>query len=169
MKRQIASVLAVVVAAAAGAAEPLRFGGFHTRIEGGADWEPRCRSGEHADVVVRVADAGGDLVFWRGTSYLPEWRTPRGTWRLAEIVPRQGDGPPERPDRVNAYSNAAVVASTADEVTVRWRYLARFTPGNPHGDVRQENIVEETFVISRGGAVERTIRRASRWTTSRRR
>ena len=161
MQRPLASALVFLVAAAAAAAEPLRFGAYHTRLENGADWESRCRSGPHADVVVRVAEAGGDLVFWRGTGYLPEWRTPRGTWRLAEIVPRRGDGPPERPDRANVYSNVAIVASTPDEVTVRWRYLARFAPGNPHGDVRPDNVVEETFVISRAGTVERTVRRGT--------
>ncbi len=151
----------LLLASAASAAEPLRFGGYHTRIETGADWEARCRSGADADLVVRVADAGGELVFWRGTGYLPEWKTPRGTWRLAEVVPRSGDGPPERPDRVNAYSNVALVDSGPDQVTVRWRYLAHFAAGNPHGDVRLENVVEETFVISRDGVVERTIRRGT--------
>lgn len=160
MNRSPAIVLAVLAATAA-AAEPLRFGAYHTRLQTGAEWESRCRSGEHADLVVRVAEAGGELVFWRGTGYLPEWRTPQGTWRLAEIVPRSGDGPPGRPDRVNAYSNVAVVAERADEVTVRWRYLAHFAAGNPHGDVRQENIVEETFVVSRAGTIDRMVRRGT--------
>ena len=65
------------------------FGAYYTRLNTGADWEAYSRTGPHADIVVRLPKAGGQLVFWRGNSYLPYWKTDQGQWDLTEIVPAQ--------------------------------------------------------------------------------
>jgi len=46
----------------------------------------------------------------------------RQTRSVARLIPRQGDGPDERPDNHNIACNAAIVAQTDASVTVHWRY-----------------------------------------------
>ncbi len=134
---------------------------FYTRKQTGQDWESYCRSGEVADVVVRLPAVGGELVFWRGNSYLPYWKTNQGQWNLDEWVRRSGDGVAPRPDRVNTYSNVAIIEDTPQRVVIRWRYLATFGAGNPHVAVHATNFVEEMFVVRPSGEMERTVRRGT--------
>jgi hypothetical protein len=90
-----------------------------------------------------------------------------GQWRLAEIIPRTGDGAEPMPDRVNVYSHVAIIENSPDQVIVNWRYLASFTAGNPHGDVSPNNFVDETFTITPDGQVRRIVKmgtaRAADW------
>ena len=139
-------------------AAPVEFGAYYTRLVTGQDWETFSRTGKDADVVVRVPKAGGQLVFWRGTSYLPYWKTDKGQWNLDEIIARSGDGPKSMPDRVNAYSHAEVMENTAATAVIHWRYLSGFTAGNPHGNVNPNRFVDETFAITPTGSVTRLIR-----------
>ena len=76
-----------------------------TTPESGLDepFERYCRTGEDADIVVKIGQPAGRLVFWRGQSYLPYWQTTAGRWSFPEIVPRRGDGEGSMPDRVNSY------------------------------------------------------------------
>ena len=57
------------------------------RYDSGADWEKAARVAQHADIVVRP-DTGGELVFWRGSSYLPYWKSASGKWYLDELFDR---------------------------------------------------------------------------------
>lgn len=50
--------------------EPTNFGAYYTKLETGKAWEEYARVGPHADIVTRVLGAHGELVFWRGNSYL---------------------------------------------------------------------------------------------------
>lgn len=138
------------------------FGACYTDLDTGADWEAYSRTGPHPDVVVRLPAAGGLLVFWRGNSYLPYWKTEQGEWNLTEIVPRSGDGAKPMPDRVNAYSHVEIIEATSAAVKVHWRYLPSFTAGNPHGQVSPTNFVEELFTITPGGRVQREVRQGTR-------
>ena len=114
---------------------PLDFGGYYTEVKAGQAWEAYSRTGKDADVVVQLTKAGGQLVFWRGASYLPFWKTVNDQWSLEEIIPRSGDGIQPMPDRVNAYSHVELIENTPAVVMVHWRYLASFGAGNPHANV----------------------------------
>ncbi len=46
------------------------FFAFYTRIDSGEEFEKDARVGRYADIIVQVAP-GLEVVFWRGTSYLP--------------------------------------------------------------------------------------------------
>ena len=157
MKPILVSLSLPLFAASCLAASPLGFGAYYTRLETGQDWEKLSRTGKDADVVVRIPQAGGQLVFWRGTSYLPYWKTDKGRWSLDEIVPRSGDGPKSMPDRLNVYSHAEVIANTSGDAVIHWRYLSSFTAGNPHANVNPNRFVDETFHINADGSVTRYV------------
>ncbi len=157
----VMSALALPVLRSASGSE-IEFGAYYTELKSGQDWEAHSRTGQYADVVVNVAKAGGSLVFWRGNSYLPYWKTAKGQWNLAEIIPRAGDGTEPMPDRCNVYSHVEVIENSAARVIARWRYLPSFTAGNPHGNVKADNFVDETFMITPDGKVNRVIKQAAK-------
>jgi hypothetical protein len=129
---------------------------YYTRVDSGEAFEQHSRTGPYADIVLEVV--GGRLVFWRGSSYLPYWETPEGRWSVDEIVPRRGDGPAGRPDRVNTYSRVALIESTPERAVVHWRYLPEFGGTNPHVGVTPTGFVDEYFAVIPGGEVTRTVR-----------
>jgi hypothetical protein len=135
------------------------FGGYYTRLNTGQDWEAYSRTGEFADLIVRLQ--AGSLVFWRGNSYLPYWKTRNGQWNLDEIIPRSGDGAGSMPDKVNTYSHVEFIQNTSSLIMVHWRYLANFTAGNPHGRVSPDNFVDEMFTITPDGRVKRVVKKGT--------
>ena len=140
------------------AGSQIDFAAFYTQLNTGQPWEALSRTGKYADIVVQVSKAGGKLIFWRGNSYLPFWKTDKGQWDFAEIIPRSGDGEKPMPDRANVYSHAEVIENTTSVVVVHWRYLSCFTAGNPHGNVNPNNFVDELFTITPNGQVKRVIK-----------
>ncbi|HEX3934573.1 MAG TPA: hypothetical protein VHW43_07820, partial [Puia sp.] len=42
----------------------VEFGAYYTKIKKGLPWEEYSRTGDHADIVVKLSKAGGKLVFW---------------------------------------------------------------------------------------------------------
>ncbi len=138
------------------------FYSYYTRLKSGETFEPYSRVGDAADIVVNVGGVGGRLVFWRGTSYLPCWETGKGRWPLEEMVPRRGDGPATMPDRVNLFSHAEIIESTASKVMVHWRYLSSFTPGNPRGGLDPNNFVEEVFTVTPDGRITRMVKQGTK-------
>ena len=134
------------------------FGAYYTKINTGQNWEPYSRTGDRADIIVKLSNAGGQLVFWRGNSYLPYWKTKQGCWNFTEIIPRSGNGAGPMPDKANVYSDAEIIENTTKQVIIHWRYLSKFTEGNPHKGVNADNFVEETFTITAGGEVKREIK-----------
>lgn len=137
------------------------FGAYYTRLNAGQSWEAFSRTGEYADIVVQVPKADGQLVFWRGNSYLPYWKTDKGQWDLAEIVARSGDGTKSMPDKVNAYSHVEIIENTPAALVVHWRYLSSFTAGNPHGNVSPNNFVDEVFTITPDARVKRVVKQGT--------
>ena len=156
----VMSAFALLVPRSSAGSE-IEFGAYYTEIKSGQDWEAYSRTDQYADVVVNVAKAGGSLVFWRGNSYLPYWKTAKGQWNLAEIIPRTGDGAEPMPDKCNVYSHVEVIENSPARVMVRWRYLPGFTAGNPHGNVKVDNFVDETFMMTPDGKVSRVIKQAA--------
>jgi hypothetical protein len=60
------------------------FGAYYTQLSTGQAWESYSRTGKYADMVVRLSQAGAELVFWRATANLPYWKTEKGQWDLSE-------------------------------------------------------------------------------------
>ena len=138
------------------------FCAYYTRVESGDSFEKFSRTGDYADIIVKVGAPEGRLVFWRGTSYLPYWETVEGKWSLEEIVPRHGDGTAAMPDRVNLFSHVEIIESTASKVIVHWRYLSSFTAGNPRGGLDPNNFVEEVFTITPDGRITRVVKQGTK-------
>lgn len=132
---------------------------YYTRITSDHEFEQRSRTGAYADIVVEVG--GGKLCFWRGSSYLPYWETDGGRWFVEELVPRRGDGPPQRPDRVNRFSRVALIESRPERAVVLWRYLPTFSGSRPPEGVDATEFVEELFTINNRGVVERVVRKGA--------
>ena len=129
---------------------------YYTKIDSGQEFERYSRTGPYADIVVELE--GGKFVFWRGSSYLPYWETRRGKWFVDELLERRGDGPPERPDRVNTYSRVIIAERTPERILVCWRYLPIFGGKNPHVGVDATYFVEEYFDVKGDGTVTRTVK-----------
>ena len=148
-----------------GAVVPLtqsdNFGAYYSKINSGQEFEKYSRTGDYADIVVDFGAENGRFVFWRGSSYLPYWETAKKRWFVDEIFPRKGDGPKERPDKVNTYSRVAIIEKGPKQAIVHWRYLPEFQPGNAHGGVDQRKFVDEYFYLKPNGEVERTIRKGT--------
>jgi len=132
---------------------------YYTKVSKGESWEKESRTTEHADIIVELNT--GKLLFWRGTSYLPVWETEKGSWTVDEMIERKGDGPDSRPDDHNTFSSVRIIESGAQRVWINWRYLPRFTAGNPKGNVDHLNFVEEDFIIYPDGKVNRTFRQGT--------
>ena len=137
------------------------FGAFYTKLESGQAFEKYSRTWSDPDIVVDLGKYNEMFVFWRGTSYLPIFKSDKGEWKVDEMVKRQGDGTTQMPDRTNALSHVKIIKSGLDEVVVHWRYLPEFTRSNPQKGVNPDKFVEEYFYIHPGGKVKRTIRQGT--------
>ncbi|MBN1414846.1 MAG: LamG domain-containing protein [Bacteroidales bacterium] len=138
---------------------------YYTRYTDPANvqpWEEYSRTGDYPDIVVRLSKFDdGQMVFWRGNSYLPFWKTSYGQWNFTEKVTRTGDGTGSMPDRVNTYSHVRIIENTASKVIIHWRYLSFFKEGNPHDSVNPRNFVDEVFTITPDGLINRVIKQAT--------
>jgi len=138
------------------------FGAYYTKLNSGQEFEKYTRTGPYADVVVEVG--GGQLIFWRASSYLPHIKTSSGREYVEEVVERSGDGFGMRPDRVNTFSRVKIVENTPSKVVVHWRYEPNFSlsefPVRPV-DANPFEMVDEYFTITSDGHVTRTIRQGT--------
>ncbi len=137
------------------------FGAYYTKLDTGADFEKYYRAGEFTDVVVDMGKDNGQLIFWRGTSYLPMWKTAKGEWMLDELIKRKGDGPKKRPDKVNLFSVVKIIESNNEQVVIHWRYLPEFGDGNPKTGVASTKFVDEYFYIQPDGSIKRTLKKGT--------
>jgi len=135
------------------------FGAYYTKINSGENFEQISRTGEYTDIIVDLGTDNGNLIFWRGSSYLPYWETAKGQWYLGELIPRSGDGTGKRPDKVNTYSVVKIVKNTSESVVIHWRYYPNFTGTNPHMNVFYSGFCDEYFEIKPDGNITRTLRR----------
>jgi hypothetical protein len=138
------------------------FGAYYTHIVTNDEFEKYTRTGDYADIIVDLGKENGKFVFWRGSSYLPYWETPKGEKVFVdEIIPRSGNGTKTMPDKVNSFSVVKTIESTSDKVVVHWRYLPVFGKGNPAADVITTNFVDEYFTFAPDGTVERKIKQGT--------
>ncbi len=141
---------------------PAPFYAYYTHLQSSAVFEQYSAAGEYADIVVVLP--AGKLVFWRGTSYLPQWQTSKGKWNLEELVPRQGDGDKTMPDRANTFSHVAIIKSSLDTILVHWRYLPVFKLSEypfAHVGFGPTDFVDEYFTITPNGKVRRKLIRGT--------
>ena len=122
----------------------------YLRVNSGEPWEASERVSDYADVKIVLEDLG-ELVFWRGYSYLPYWQTPTGQWLMDEAVPRSGDGTAQRPDKINRFSRVRIIENTAARVVVHWRYIPDFAK------TRFADFVDEYFTVYPDGVCIRTV------------
>lgn len=132
---------------------------YYTKIDSGQSFERYSRTGPYADIIVKLDQ--GRLVFWRGSSYLPYWETAQGKWYVDELFERKGDGPPERPDKVNTFSRVIIAEKSSDRTLICWRYLPQFGGKNPHVGADATEFVEEYFEIQANGQVTRTVKQGT--------
>ena len=66
------------------------------------------------------------LVFWRGTSYVPCWVSENGIWYLNEWLETWGSDVAScaEPlmDRICQYSHVRIIENTSARVVIHWRY-----------------------------------------------
>jgi hypothetical protein len=149
----------VVVLAASDIAVAGKISAYYAKVDSGQEFEKYSRTGPYADIVIEAG--AGKFVFWRGSSYLPYWETGKGKWFVDEVIPRSGDGPRQRPDKVNTYSRIFLIESAPEKAVVWWRYLPKFGGKNPHTGVDATKFVDEYFTITADGNVTRTIRQGT--------
>jgi hypothetical protein len=139
------------------------FFAYHAKVNSGEDWEAHSRTARHADLVIQLES--GQLIFHRKYSYRPYWKTALGQWLVDEIIPRRGDGPPERPDKNNIYSYVRLIKESDNEIVIHWRYFPDFELGHHaqpiDGNVGFGGVVHEYFYIKPEGSIERVIRKGT--------
>lgn len=139
------------------------FYAYYTRL----DFDDNNNTGKYADIVVQV-NGMGRLIFSREYSYTPYWEAQGSRHFLDRIIPFHGDGPDERPDRINKCSYARVVESGEDKITIHWRYApdqnsSNFTDfkNSYTGDIGTyfADYVDEYFTIDNKGLLTRKIKK----------
>ncbi len=126
------------------------FGASYTRKHHeGQGWHNLSRTDEFADVVVRFGDESLQVLFGRVTSHHPQVLLgDKAVASFGESVPRTGDGPEGRPDKINRYARARVIESNAERAVVHYRYLpkmpAKVDRLNPPD---QRGFVDEYFLF----------------------
>lgn len=141
------------------------FYAYYTRL----DFADNNNTGKYADIVVKVKDSGS-LVFSREYSYLPYWEAKDSIHFFERIIPFKGDGPENRPDRINKCSYVRIVEETTDEITIHWRYAPDQTSLNftdfknsYEGDIGKyfADYVDEYYTIDQKGTVIRKIKKGT--------
>ena len=160
----VAITMTCCLSAVDSASAPDYFYAYYTKIDSGEAFEEFSHVGKFADIVVHLPL--GELVFHRSSSYLPYWKTYRGSWYVDALVERSGDGPVKRPDKNNIYSFVRIIEETSDEIVVHWRYFPEFELGchaKPvGGNVGFDGVVHEYFSIKPDGSVTRIIRQGTK-------
>ncbi len=139
------------------------FFAHYTRL----DFDDNNNTGKYADIVVKVNDSGR-LIFCREYSYAPYWEAKGSKHFFNRIIPFEGDGPEERPDRINKCSYVRIVESSEDKITVHRRYAPdqnslNFTDFKKsyNGDIGKyfADYVDEYFTVDKKGIVTRKIKK----------
>jgi hypothetical protein len=139
------------------------FYSYYTRL----DYNDNNNTGKYADIVVNI-NSQDRFVFSREYSYLPYLATKTSRYFVDRLVPFTGDGPAERPDRVNKCSYVRVIESSEDSIIIHWRYAPdqnsiNFTDFRKSydGDIGKyfADIADEYFIIKPDGTVTREVKK----------
>ena len=102
------------------------FGAFYAKLNYYKEWDDLWRVSDVPDLFVRFDKSPVQLVFWRGTSYVPCWVTENGIWYTNEWLETWGNdvaGCAEPlMDRQCRYSNVRLIENTDARVVIHWRY-----------------------------------------------
>jgi len=144
-------------------AESSGFYAYYTKLA----YDDDNNTGKYADIVVNVGQQG-QFVLSRQYSYLPFWQASGKKHFVDRILPFVGDGPPERPDKINKCSYVRIVEDTPDKIVVHWRYapdqrrdsFTRFRE-TYCGDIGTyyADYADEYFTIRANGTVLRQVRK----------
>ena len=154
----VATALSLVIALSA-QAQVSNFYAYYTRL----DYDDRSNTGKYADLVVCVGTTG-TFVFSREYGYLPYWQPSQTKYFVDRILPVSGDGPAERPDKINKCSYVRLIENSPGRIVVHWRYApdlnsAHFTDFRKsyQGDIGRyfADYAEEYFTITAEGQVTR--------------
>jgi hypothetical protein len=103
-----------------------RFGAFYARLDYYKEWDDLWRVSEVPDLFVRFDQSPVQLVFWRGTSFVPCWVTENDIWYTNEWLETWGEDVVSSAepimDRQCRYSHVRLVEDTEARVVVHWRY-----------------------------------------------
>jgi len=133
------------------------------------DFDDNNNTGKYADIVINIKNKG-KLVFSREYSYLPFWEAKNSKQFFENIIPFKGDGPSERPDRINKCSYVRIVENTDDKVIVHWRYAPdqtrlSFTDFKKayNGDIGTyyAEFADEYFIVHSNGNVTRKVKKGN--------
>lgn len=102
------------------------FGAFYTRLDYYPEWDELWRVSEVPDLFVRFDRSPVQLVFWRGTSFVPCWVSENDIWYTNEWLETWGSDVVScaEPimDRQCRYSHVRLIESNDARVVVHWRY-----------------------------------------------
>ncbi|MBK8976326.1 MAG: LamG domain-containing protein [Planctomycetes bacterium] len=102
------------------------FGAFHARLDYYPEWDHLWRVSDVSDLFVRFERSPVQLVFWRGTSFVPCWVTENDIWYTNEWLETWGADVAScaEPimDRQCRYSHVRLIENTAARIVVHWRY-----------------------------------------------
>jgi len=102
------------------------FGAFYTRLNYYKEWDELWRVSDVPDLFVRFDESPVQLVFWRGTSFVPCWVTENGIWYLNEWLETWGRDVVScaEPimDRHCRYSHVRLIENTEARAVIHWRY-----------------------------------------------
>ncbi|MDO8953060.1 MAG: LamG domain-containing protein, partial [Draconibacterium sp.] len=144
-------------------AQSSEFYAYYTRL----DYDDDNNTGKYADIIVHVNNSGF-LVFSRENSYLPYWEVKGSKHFFERIIPFNGDGPPERPDRINKCSYVRIIENSDKKITIHWRYAPdqkslNFTDFKKsyEGDIGRyfADYVDEYFTIGPDAVVTRNVKK----------
>jgi len=102
------------------------FGAFYTRLNYYKEWDDLWRVSDEPDLFVRFDESPVQLVFWRGTSFVPCWVTENNIWYLNEWLETWGSDVVScaEPimDRHCKYSHVRLIENTEARAVIHWRY-----------------------------------------------
>ena len=102
------------------------FGAFYTRLDYYKEWDDLWRVSDVPDVFLRFDQSPVQLIFWRGTSFVPCWVTENGIWYTNEWLETWGSDVVScaEPimDRQCRYSHVRIIENTDARVVIHWRY-----------------------------------------------
>lgn len=102
------------------------FGAFYTKLDYYKEWDDLWRVSDVPDLFVRFDQSPAQLVFWRGTSYVPCWVTENDIWYTNEWLETWGSDVEScaEPlmDRQCRYSRVSIIENTDARVVIHWRY-----------------------------------------------
>ncbi len=102
------------------------FGAFYTKLDYYKEWDDLWRVSDVPDLFVRFDKSPVQLIFWRGTSFVPCWVTENGIWYLNEWLETWGSDvvscAEPLMDRQCRYSHVRLIENTDARVVIHWRY-----------------------------------------------